>query len=150
MTETEKEEIVEFCHQGLKRIADILEAIKKSIDNNVLEHRKANEMYDRALKVREQEAQQTDQDTVSTPPSELTSEELTEEKYIVRATEVFPQELENLLDFTIEGTTVKIKPKRYLGSENFAKIARLTKEAGGEYVSAGKASHFRIPLEKLR
>ena len=30
-------------------------------------------------------------------------------------------------------------------AENFAKIASIVRGAGGEYISAGKESHFRIP-----
>lgn len=57
---------------------------------------------------------------------------------------LFPEDLENMLMFTEEGDGVTIKPRQFLGSENFAKIASVVRGAGGEYVSAGKASHFRI------
>jgi hypothetical protein len=60
---------------------------------------------------------------------------------------MFPQELEALLIFTDKGDYVIIKPQRYLGSENFAKIASIIRGAGGEYISAGKDSHFRIPKQ---
>lgn len=43
------------------------------------------------------------------------------------------------------GEWILVRPRRYLGSENFAKIASIIKECGGEYVSAGKQSRFRIP-----
>ena len=60
---------------------------------------------------------------------------------------MFPQDLEGLLTFTDKGEYVMIKPQRYLGSENFAKIASIIRGAGGEYISAGKDSHFRIPKQ---
>jgi len=60
---------------------------------------------------------------------------------------MFPQELEGLLIFTDKGDYVMIKPRQYLGSENFAKIASIIRGAGGEYISAGKDSHFRIPKQ---
>jgi len=60
---------------------------------------------------------------------------------------MFPDELEGLLNFTEEGNFIKIKPRQYLGSDNFAKIASIIRGAGGEYISAGKDSHFRIPKE---
>ena len=38
-----------------------------------------------------------------------------------------------------------IRPKGYLGTENFGKIASIVRdELGGEYISAGKEFHFRI------
>lgn len=57
---------------------------------------------------------------------------------------LFPEDLENMLMFTEEGDGVTIKPRQFLGSEHFSKIASVVRGAGGEYVSAGKASHFRI------
>ena len=52
----------------------------------------------------------------------------------------FSVDTEGLRDF------IKITPKQYLGSEKFAKIAEITKDHNGEYVSKGKESHFRIYL----
>ncbi len=58
---------------------------------------------------------------------------------------MFPKELEAMLIFEDKGDFIKIKPRQYLGSENFAKIASTVREARGEYISAGKDSHFRVP-----
>ena len=60
---------------------------------------------------------------------------------------VFPPELESMLFFEDTGKYIVIKPRQYLGSENFAKIASLVRGEGGEYISAGKESHFRVPKE---
>ena len=60
---------------------------------------------------------------------------------------VFPKELENMLTFEEKENYIVIKPRQYLGSENFAKIASLVRSAGGEYISAGKESHFRVSRE---
>lgn len=60
---------------------------------------------------------------------------------------MFPKELEDMLTFEETGKYIVIKPRQYLGSENFAKIASLVRSAGGEYISAGKESHFRLPRE---
>jgi len=43
---------------------------------------------------------------------------------------------------------VIIKPRQFLGSENFAKIASTVRGIGGEYISAGKESHFRVPRKR--
>jgi hypothetical protein len=60
---------------------------------------------------------------------------------------MFPQELEDLMNFTEKDDYIMIKPRQYLGSENFAKIASIIRGAGGQYISAGKDSHFRIPKQ---
>ena len=61
---------------------------------------------------------------------------------------VFPKELESMLFFEDTGNYIMIKPRQYLGSDNFAKIASLVRGEGGEYISAGKESHFRVPKEQ--
>ncbi len=60
----------------------------------------------------------------------------------------FPEELEARLSFEEKGDYMIIKPKQFLGSENFAKIASAVRGMGGEYISAGKESHFRVPKKK--
>ena len=61
---------------------------------------------------------------------------------------MFPEDLESLLGFEEKEDYIVIKPRQYLGSENFAKIASVIRGIGGEYVSAGKASHFRVPRKR--
>lgn len=58
---------------------------------------------------------------------------------------MFPENLETLLAFEEKGDYVKISPRQFLGSDNFAKIASIVRGCDGDYISAGKASHFRIP-----
>lgn len=57
----------------------------------------------------------------------------------------FSAELQALLSFQQEGEYIVIKPRQFLSSENFAEISRILRDIGGEYISAGKDSHFRIP-----
>jgi hypothetical protein len=57
----------------------------------------------------------------------------------------FPEDLKEMLNFEENESYIVIKPRQYLGSENFAKIASIVRGMGGEYVSAGKESHFRVP-----
>jgi hypothetical protein len=61
---------------------------------------------------------------------------------------MFPEDLETLLSFEDKGEYIVIKPRQFLGSENFAKIASTVRGIGGEYISAGKESHFRVPKKK--
>ena len=60
----------------------------------------------------------------------------------------FPEELERLLGFEEKGDYIIIKLMGFLGSEKFAKIASAVRGMGGEYISAGKESHFRVPKKK--
>jgi hypothetical protein len=61
---------------------------------------------------------------------------------------MFPDDLETLLSFEEKDDYIMIKPRQFLGSENFAKIASIIRGIGGDYISAGKASHFRIPKKR--
>jgi hypothetical protein len=56
----------------------------------------------------------------------------------------FPEDLEHLLNFEERDDYIMVKPRGFLGSENFAKIASTVRGLGGEYISAGRDSHFRI------
>ena len=60
----------------------------------------------------------------------------------------FPDDLQKLLDFFEKGDYVIAKPKHYLAGEDFKAIATIVKEFGGDYISAGKESHFKIPKPK--
>ena len=56
----------------------------------------------------------------------------------------FTTEQANKLHFELNGDHWIIKPKVYLGTELFGEIAQRIRELGGEYISAGKESHFKI------
>ena len=59
--------------------------------------------------------------------------------------EVFPQKLEEMLEFEESPEWILIRPRGYLGGDNFGKIAEIIRDQlKGEYISAGKDSHFRI------
>ncbi|MCW4054910.1 MAG: hypothetical protein NWE84_08360 [Candidatus Bathyarchaeota archaeon] len=67
------------------------------------------------------------------------------EKSIDDVRVAFPKNLETLLSFQEKDDYIMVKPLQFLGSENFAKIASTVRGLGGEYISAGKDSHFRVP-----
>jgi len=67
-----------------------------------------------------------------------------QDKALEKIRQLFPKDLEEVLMFEAKGEYIVITPRQYLGSENFAKIASIVRDAGGEYISAGKESHFRI------
>ncbi|HIE19155.1 TPA: hypothetical protein EYP75_05455 [Candidatus Bathyarchaeota archaeon] len=59
---------------------------------------------------------------------------------------LFPPDLVNLLYFEDTGEHIIVKPRQYLGSDNFRRIASIVRDQlSGEYISAGRDSHFRIP-----
>ncbi len=60
---------------------------------------------------------------------------------------LFPKDLEDMLLFEEKEEYIVVRPRQYLGSDNFAKIASIIRDQGGEYISAGKESHFRVPRE---
>ncbi len=62
---------------------------------------------------------------------------------------MFPDELENLLSFEEKDDYIIIRPRQFLGSDNFSKIASAVRQAGGEYISAGRSSHFRVPKKNV-
>ena len=73
------------------------------------------------------------------------SHEVNENKSVYDVRSAFPEDLEELLSFQEKNDYIMVKPRQFLGSENFAKIASTVRGLGGEYISAGKDSHFRVP-----
>ena len=60
--------------------------------------------------------------------------------------DMFPPDLANLLYFEDAGEHIIVKPRQYLGSDNFRRVASIIRDRlSGEYISAGKDSHFRVP-----
>lgn len=57
----------------------------------------------------------------------------------------FPPNLREQLVFDETSQYLIFRPKGYLDTEVFAKIASIIRDQlGGEYISAGKESHFRV------
>ncbi len=80
----------------------------------------------------------------------VTISEVHEKKKVIEDVRMmFPEELDNLLNFEEKGDYIIIKPRQFLGSENFAKIASTVRGIGGEYISAGRDSHFRVPKKRI-
>ena len=73
------------------------------------------------------------------------SHKIHENKSVENVRVAFPEDLETLLSFQEKDDYIMVKPRQFLGSENFAKIASAVRGMGGEYISAGKESHFRVP-----
>jgi hypothetical protein len=57
----------------------------------------------------------------------------------------FPPELAELLDFKEEEDVMILKPREFL-KEAFKDVAAVVKGIGGEYISAGRDSHFKVRL----
>jgi hypothetical protein len=85
---------------------------------------------------------------VDTAPPLTAPQEISKQRSLDDIRMSFPEELETRLSFEEKGDYILIKPKQFLGSENFAKIASAARGMGGEYISAGKDSHFRVPKKK--
>jgi hypothetical protein len=77
---------------------------------------------------------------VSAAPSE-------EKRSVNDVKQAFSSELAGMLIFEESGTFIIVKPRRFLGSDNFAQIASIVRNLGGEYISAGRNSHFKVPKE---
>jgi hypothetical protein len=58
----------------------------------------------------------------------------------------FQPELAAMLNFEQKENYWIIKPKSFLGGDLFGDIAEIVRGLGGEYISAGKDSHFRVKI----
>lgn len=113
----------------LRRLSEVLDVLKRITEDL--------QDISRSLKA------STPQGMPSVAPS--TGPSATVGKTIEEVRTLFAKELEAMLIFEDKGSFIQITPRQFLGSENFAKIASAVRDAGGEYISAGRDSHFRIP-----
>jgi hypothetical protein len=79
--------------------------------------------------------------------AETVAETAAETKSVKGVKALFPDELKNLLSFEEVEDLIVITPLEFLGTERFSKVASIVRDAGGEYISAGKKSHFTIKKE---
>jgi hypothetical protein len=63
---------------------------------------------------------------------------------LARVLSLFPIELRDLLIFSKQNGKIVIKPRHILSPDNFSQVTGIVKGAGGQYVSAGRNSHFEI------
>jgi len=128
---SEKKMNVEEILQRIDQLLDVLKEISKDLTD-----------ISKSLKVAGVPAAPAP--AVATPTAPTPAVQM---RSIADVRTLFPKELEDMLFFEEEGEYIVIKPRRFLGSENFAKIASIVRGAGGEYISAGRESHFKIPKE---
>lgn len=77
-------------------------------------------------------------------PNHLKNEIITSKNPCDQIKEQFREDLAQLLNFELKDGIVIIRPRHFLGSENFAKIATIVRGLNGKYVSAGRESHFKV------
>ena len=58
----------------------------------------------------------------------------------------FPPEVADKLNFKPDGDVMLIVPREFLGKELFADVSAIVKGMGGEYISAGRDSHFKVKI----
>ncbi len=90
-------------------------------------------------------------ETPATAPAALVTSVAPSEKKrdINDIKQAFSSELAGMLFFEDGGKFIIVKPRRFLGSDNFGKIASIVRNLGGEYVSAGRNSHFKVSKEVI-
>jgi len=107
-----------------------------------------------AMPLQAQEASQTEEmkPPITTQqtliPEETSATYTTPERAITieNIQDLFPPDLADLLYFEDAGEHIIVKPRQYLGSDNFRRVASIIRDKlSGEYISAGKDSHFRVP-----
>lgn len=57
---------------------------------------------------------------------------------------VIPEEIKDSITITENTDRFIIKSKKFLGTENFAKLSSVIRSINGRYISAGKESRFEI------
>ena len=86
----------------------------------------------------------------STPTSALLSvpeQQTVSTDKIVKLKEKLGPELADMLEYDVSSSSnfIVVKPKKFLGTENFKIVCAKVKELGGDYIPAGKDSRWQLP-----
>lgn len=119
----------------LQRLSDVLDVLRRI----------AEDLQDISKSLKTLSEPSSVPSVTATSAPEKLAQKLVRGKRIEDIKMMFTKELEAMLVFEDTGDFIRVTPRQYLGSENFAKIASTVREAGGEYISAGRDSHFRVP-----
>lgn len=128
-----------------EKVEKLIERIDELL---IILNRVAEDLQQVSTSLKSLAVSQITQPAAAPAPAPVTPEVYEKETSIEDVKMMFPEDLENLLSFEEEEDYIMIKPRQFLGSENFAKIASIIRGIGGDYVSAGKESHFRVPKGK--
>lgn len=98
------------------------------------------------------EKMQQKQDSQSPITPQTQQSQFTKQKPFIETIEdvkaLFPQELVALLNFEEIHDHIRISLEQFVAKEKFAEIAKIIKDAGGEWYNIGKDSHFRITMQE--
>lgn len=131
--------------EGREKVEKLTERIDELL---IILNRVAEDLRQVSTSLKSLAVSQIAQPPAAPTPAPVTPEVYEKETSIEDIKMMFPEDLENLLSFEEKEDYIMIKPRQFLGSENFAKIASIVRGIGGDYVSAGKESHFRVAKKR--
>jgi hypothetical protein len=127
------------------KLCDILDEMKML--NNTFKEAKEPKTFQTVAPIQPTTGNKTEEVNPLTMPPKPT-EQTPRIKEIISALEPVRDLLK--IDVECSAMFVMVKPAQFLGPENFAKVAQIVRAIGGQYVSAGKNSHFEISKAPLR
>ena len=110
-----------------KALLILLSRIAKSLDEMTKDNKRVNELMEKKY-----------ENDCRIPSS---GENMT---FLEKVKASFPADLSSMLIFLDLPDKIEIHAKQYMGSDNFGKVLSIVRGLDGEYISAGKNSHFII------
>ena len=121
--------------------SELLDSIANSVANIAEEIKRQTELLEKLLEVTEQLNRINEERMILLKEIRARETQITMEK----VASSIPKKIREKLVFEEDDEEIRIKPQEFLGRDDFRLVASKIQDLGGEYISAGRSSYFRIP-----
>ena len=122
--------------------SELLDSIANSVANLLEEIKRQSDLLESLLEAMEQLHKDNEE------KMRLFKESQTKEKTEITMEKIassIPAKIREKLVFEEDDEEIRVKPQEFLGRDDFRTVASTIRELGGEYISAGRSSYFRVP-----
>jgi len=121
--------------------SELLDSIANSVADLLEEIKRQSDLLESLLEAIEQLHKDNEEKMRLFKESQLRRVQVTMEKVVSS----IPAKVREKLVFEEDEEEIRVKPQEFLGRDDFRTVASKIQDLGGEYISAGRSSYFRVP-----
>ena len=121
--------------------SELLDSIANSVADLLEEIKRQSDLLESLLEAIEQLHKDNEEKMRLFKESQPRRMQVTMEKVVSS----IPTKVREKLLFEEDDEEIRVKPQEFLGRDDFRTVASTIRELGGEYISAGRSSYFRVP-----
>ena len=121
--------------------SELLDSIANSVADLLEEIKRQSDLLESLLEAIEQLHKDNEEKMRLFRESQPRRMQVTMEKVVSS----IPAKIREKLVFEEDDEEIRVKPQEFLGRDDFRTVASKIQDLGGEYISAGRSSYFRVP-----